>query len=61
MRVKCANCGIIYEKCPLWVDPYLGDPHSDCVKRCPCCGSNTYDSVEELRWLKGRKNTNKTP
>ena len=61
MRVKCANCEMIYEKCPSGVDPYLRDSSSDCVKRCPCCGSNAYDSVEKLRWLKGRKNTNKTP
>lgn len=48
MRVKCANCGAIWEFITIWTaqndEKCQGRPHQT---GCPCCGSNAYEQVPE--------------
>lgn len=55
IRVKCANCGMIYD---IMVPNYLGTEDTMIRGKCPRCGSNAYDQItpDFTRWtyaLKG--------
>lgn len=47
-RVKCANCGMIYNKPPAEKVFWIGVPFTvSGVEFCPKCGSNAYDPVAD--------------
>ena len=55
-RVKCANCGMVWdyiegpmEGQPYWVDPsFLNRWAAQAQERCPKCGSNAYNVIADL-------------
>lgn len=46
IRVKCANCGLIYD---VGINATWGDSQNP-PGRCPKCGSNAYDKIKEKKW-----------
>jgi len=47
-RVKCANCGMIYNKPPAEQVFWIGVPFTvSGMKVCPKCGSNASDPIAE--------------
>ena len=47
MRVKCANCGMIWEYKGWLGDCYAYPRDYRFVISCPHCGSNAFDVIEE--------------
>ena len=45
MRVKCANCGMIYDINPTPMD-FRGANEAESCAQCPKCGSNAKDRVD---------------
>lgn len=46
-RVRCANCGMIYEKPPAEQAWWIGVPFRvEGTEFCPRCGSNAADSIQ---------------
>ena len=46
-RVKCANCGMIYEKPPAEKVYWIGVPFTvSGTEFCPKCGSNAADFIQ---------------
>lgn len=45
-RVKCANCGMIYDRA---INDILPD---DGGAQCPCCKSNAYDRLNKEEWTR---------
>ncbi len=54
MRVKCANCGTIYDILPSPCD--YSNPYERKAGHCPSCKSNAYDetdsSQQNRQWKK---------
>ncbi len=47
-RVKCANCGMVYNKPPVEKVFWIGVPFTVVgVEFCPNCGSNSADAIEQ--------------
>ena len=47
-RVKCANCGMIYTQLPYQGAYWIGMPlRMEGTGKCPSCGSNAYDEIEQ--------------
>lgn len=44
-RVKCANCGMIYN---MDIPDMLGEDYASHI--CPGCGSNAYDEIQKAEW-----------
>lgn len=51
MRVKCANCGMIYDINPTSMDCRSEPEMLDCGQ-CPKCGSNAKDKISHTEWKK---------
>ncbi len=45
-RVKCANCGMVYDRLLPDMMPDTGSA------QCPKCKSNAYDAIEKPTWKK---------
>ncbi len=48
-RVKCANCGMIYDRCLPDMMPDNG------TAQCPGCKSSAFDKVNGTEWKRGNK------
>ena len=45
-RVRCANCGTVYDKPPAQKAFWIGVPFRvEGMERCPKCGSNAADNI----------------
>ena len=55
MRVKCANCGMVYD---IHTSPMELRTETDRLQnaQCPECGSNAKDVVSRTEWKKGVSN-----
>ena len=51
MRVKCANCGMIYDISPTSMDSRSEMEMLSCG-HCPSCKSNAKDIIDEAEWKK---------
>jgi len=49
MRVKCANCGIIYDINPTSMD-FRTEHEIFSTGTCPKCKSNAKDKVQHAQW-----------
>jgi len=52
MRVKCANCGMIYDVNPTPMDYTTEQERLSCAT-CPSCKSNAKDVIAKTVWTKG--------
>jgi formate dehydrogenase maturation protein FdhE len=52
MRVKCANCGMIYDINPTPMDFRTETECNQCAV-CPKCQSNAKDRVDNPEWVVG--------
>ena len=52
MRVKCANCGMIYDITPTTMEFRTEQEMYRCGV-CPKCKSNAKDVIEKTEWKKG--------
>lgn len=54
MRVKCANCGMIYDINPTSTDFTSKYERFSCAQ-CPGCKSNAKDKLPGQTWIDGSK------
>lgn len=51
MRVKCSNCGMIYDINPTPMD-FRSELEVKATAQCPNCNSNAKDIISNTEWKK---------